>query len=44
MAAAQTRLTESTSRIEDFKKEVEQLSTKIKELQAAQKAKKQSTS
>jgi tetratricopeptide (TPR) repeat protein len=44
VAAAQTRLTESTARIEDFKKEIEQLSTKIKEIQAAQKAKKQSTS
>jgi len=39
-AAAQTRLTESTTRLEGFKKEIEQLTVKIKELQAAQKAKK----
>ena len=44
VAAAQTRLTESTARIEGFQKEIEKLSSKIKELQAAQKAKKQSTS
>lgn len=42
-AAAQTRLTESTARIEGFQKEIEKLSSKIKEIQAAQKAKKQST-
>ena len=41
VAAAQTRLTESTARIEGFKKEIEGLSMKIKEIQAAQKAKKQ---
>jgi tetratricopeptide (TPR) repeat protein len=41
VAAAQTRLTESTARMEGYKKEIEALSTKIKEIQAAQKAKKQ---
>jgi len=44
VAAAQTRLTESTARIEGYQKEIEKLSSKIKELLAAQKAKKQSTS
>ena len=44
VAAARTRLTESTARIEDFEKEIEELSKKITELQAAQKAKKPSTS
>jgi len=39
-AAARTRLTESTARIEDFQKTSDELSKKIKELQAAQKAKK----
>jgi tetratricopeptide (TPR) repeat protein len=43
VAAAQTRLTESTARMEGFKKEVEELSTRIKQLLAAQKAKKQGT-
>jgi tetratricopeptide (TPR) repeat protein len=43
VAAAQTRLTESTALIEGFEKEIEKLSQKIKELQAAQKAKKNST-
>ena len=44
VAAAQTRLTESTARIEGFNKEIEELSKKIKELLAAQKAKKQNAS
>ena len=44
VAAARTRLTESTARIEDFEKEIEKLSKKITELVAAQKAKKHSTS
>jgi len=44
VAAAQTRLTESTARIEGLKQEIEAMSTKIKVLVAAQKAKKQSTS
>ena len=43
VAAARTRLTESTARIESFEKEIEELSKKIKELQAAEKAKKSST-
>jgi tetratricopeptide (TPR) repeat protein len=42
LEAAQTRLNESHTRIEGFQKEIETLSNKIKELQAAQKAKKQS--
>jgi tetratricopeptide (TPR) repeat protein len=37
-AAAQTRLAESTARIENFEKEIEKLSKKITELLAAQKA------
>jgi tetratricopeptide (TPR) repeat protein len=44
LAAAQTRLTESNGRLEGFNKEIEQLSKRIKDLLAAQKAKKQSTS
>lgn len=44
VAAAQTRLTESTARIEGFTKEIDELSKKIKELLAAQKAKKESSS
>jgi tetratricopeptide (TPR) repeat protein len=44
VAAARAHLTESTTRIEGFEKEIEELSKKIKELQAAQKAKKPSTS
>lgn len=44
VAAARTRLTESTARIEDFEKEIEKLSKKIKELVASQKAQKHSTS
>ena len=44
VAAAQVRLTESTARIEGFNKEIEELSRKIKELLAAQKAKKQAAS
>ena len=44
VAAAQTRLTESTARIEGFEKEISELSKKISELVAAQKAKKNSTS
>jgi tetratricopeptide (TPR) repeat protein len=39
VAAARARLTESTARIENYEKEIEQLSKKITELQAAQKAK-----
>jgi tetratricopeptide (TPR) repeat protein len=39
-AAAQARLTEATTRIGEFQKQIEQLGTKIKQLQAAQKAKK----
>ena len=42
--AAQTRLSESSARIQDFQKEIEKLSSKIKELQGAQKAKKLRTS
>lgn len=41
VAAAQTRVTESTARLEGYNKEIESLSKKIKELVAAQKAKKQ---
>lgn len=41
-AAAQTRLTESNARVEGFQKDIEELSKKIKELMAAQKAKKNS--
>ncbi len=44
VAAARTRLIESTARIEDFEKESEELSKKIKELQAAEKTKKHGTS
>jgi len=44
VAAAQTRLTESTARLEGFNKEIEELSKKIKELVAAQKAKKETSS
>ncbi len=44
VAAARIRLTESAARIEDFEKEIEGLSKKITELQAAQKANKHSTS
>ena len=44
VAAARTRLTESTARIEGFEKEIAELSKKIKEIQAAQKAKKNSAS
>lgn len=44
VAAAQARLTESTARIEGFEKEIAELSKKIKELLAAQKAKKNSAS
>ena len=40
VAAARTQLTESSARIEGFEKEIEELSKKVKELQAAQKAKK----
>jgi tetratricopeptide (TPR) repeat protein len=40
VAAARTRLTESTARIEDCEKEIKELSKKITELVAAQKAKK----
>ena len=40
VAAAQTRLSESTARMEGFKKEIDAMTTKIKEIQAAQKAKK----
>ena len=43
-AAAQTRLTESTERLQGYQKEIDKLSTKIKELIAAQKAKKASAS
>jgi len=43
VAAALTRLTESTARIEDCEKEIAELSKKITELQAAQNAKKHST-
>ena len=43
-AAAQTRLTEATTRIGEFQKEIDKLTTKIKEVQAAQKAKKPSES
>jgi len=42
--AAQTRLNESSARIQGFQKEIEKLSSKIKELQGAQKAKKLRTS
>jgi K+/H+ antiporter YhaU regulatory subunit KhtT len=42
VAAAQTRVTQSTARLEGYNKEIESLSKKIKELVAAQKAKKQS--
>ena len=41
VAAARTRLTEATARIDEFQKENEKLSKKIKELVAAQKAQKQ---
>ena len=44
VAAAQTRLTESTARIGGYNKEIEELSKKIKELLAAQKAKKETAS
>ena len=44
VAAARTRLTESTARIEGFEREIAALSKKITELVAAQKAKKNSTS
>ncbi len=44
VAAAQTRLTESAARIDGYNKEIEVLSKKIKELVAAQKAKKQTGS
>jgi len=44
VAAARTRLTESTARIEDLEKQIEELSKKITELLAAQKAKKNSKS
>ena len=44
VAAARTRLTESTARIGEFEKEIDKLSKKITELLAAQKAKKSSTS
>jgi len=42
VAAAQTRATEAAARIEGYNKDIESLSKKIKELVAAQKAKKQS--
>jgi tetratricopeptide (TPR) repeat protein len=42
VAAAKTRLAECTARIDGYQKEIEQLSTKIKQLVAAQKARKQS--
>jgi tetratricopeptide (TPR) repeat protein len=42
VAAAQTRVTQATARLEGYNKEIESLSKKIKELVAAQKAKKQS--
>lgn len=42
VAAAQTRVTQATARLEGYNKEIEGLSKKIKELVAAQKAKKQS--
>ena len=44
VAAAQLRLTDSVTQIESFEKQIEELSNKIKELQAAEKAKKPSTS
>ena len=44
VAAAQTRLSESTARIVDLKRQIDELSARIKELQAARKGKKQSTS
>ena len=44
VTAARTRLTETTARIGDFEKEIEELNKKITELQEAQKAKKHSTS
>ena len=44
VAAAQTRLTESAARIGGYNKEIEELSKKIKELLAAQKAKKETAS
>lgn len=44
VAAARTRLSECNARIEGFEKEIEKLSKKISELQAAQKAKKNSAS
>jgi tetratricopeptide (TPR) repeat protein len=44
VAAARAHVTESTARIEGFEKEIEELSKKIKELQAAEKAKKASAS
>jgi len=42
VAAAQTRVTQASARIDGYNKEIESLSKKIKELVAAQKAKKQS--
>jgi len=44
VAAARTRLTESTARVEEFEKEIAKLSKKIAELVAAQKAQKRGTS
>jgi len=44
VATARMHLTESLARTKDFEKQIEELSQKIKELQAAQKAKKASTS
>jgi tetratricopeptide (TPR) repeat protein len=43
VAAARTQVAESSTLIEGFQKEIDELSKKIKELQAAQKAKKPST-
>jgi tetratricopeptide (TPR) repeat protein len=44
VAGAKTRLTEATARIDEFQKENEKLSKKIKELVASEKAKKNSAS
>jgi len=43
VAAARTQVTESSTLIEGFQKEIDEMSKKIKELQAAQKAKKPAT-